>query len=586
MTFLQALDKEDMAVVKQSLEAVEFSAESCIMEQGDEGNGCYFIDEGTVRVEFDTGELDTDVVLNYLESGSVMGDFSLIDHQPRSASLYAHTDVKARWLSLDKFEDLLANHPRIGIQLLKTFSDNLIQIVRQANKQLADFISMEVSTAYVDEMIENAHKAQRAFQDWPEGKVDALLKDMVEAIVSEAEELAADTVEESGLGIMNDKIAKIRFASQGVYDVLAGKPAYGMIQSNPANRIEEIASPMGVIFGIIPLTNPVPTMIFKTLICLKSRNALIMSCHRKAMKVGNKTGEILQDVLKKHHAPIHLIQWIRERSSRKLTNMYMRHKDMSFILATGGPSIVRAAYSSGTPAIGVGAGNAPVYIARDADLEKTADMIISSKSFDNGVICGSENNLVVHASVREKFLNALQNHGARILNQDEAHMLLKKMYDSDLHRFNALMVGQSALAIAQQAGIPADDSTRLLVLPLETDQVSCPFGHEKLAPVLSLFTVQDDEEALRLCKDILTQEGRGHTAIIHTHDPDLAKRYAAVMPASRILTNVGGSLGCIGGGNGLLPSLTLGCGTLGGTSTTDNVTYKNLLNIKRLAFAI
>ncbi|NQT25277.1 aldehyde dehydrogenase family protein [candidate division KSB1 bacterium] len=586
MTLLNALNEDDMAIVNNSLETVTFSTGTCIMEQGGEGNGCYFIDEGTVRVEYDTGELDTDVVLNYLEPGMVMGDFSLIDHEPRSASLYAHTDVTARWLSLEKFETLLANHPKIGTQLLKTFSANLIQIVRQANKQLADFISMEVSTPFVDSMIENAHAAQTTFQDWPEDKVDALLNDMVDAIVTHADELAADTVEESGLGVMADKVAKIRFASQGVYDVLAGKPAYGMIQYNQADRIEEIASPMGVIMGIIPLTNPVPTMIFKALICLKSRNALIMSCHRKAMIVGNKTGEILQDVLKKHHAPVHLIQWIRERSSRKLTNMFMRHPDMSFILATGGPSIVRAAYSSGTPAIGVGAGNAPVYIAQDADIEKTAEMNISSKSFDNGVICGSENNLVVDASVHDAFLTALKKHGARILNQDEMELLLEEMYDSDMHRFNAFMVGHSAQAIAEKAGIAVDDTMRLLILPLENEQYTGPFGHEKLAPVLSLFTVKNEEEAFKLCKDILTQEGSGHTAIIHTHDQDLAKRYAALMPASRILTNVGGSLGCIGGGNGLLPSLTLGCGTLGGTSTTDNVTYKNLLNVKRLAFAL
>lgn len=574
-----------MEIVNKQLETVEFSRGTCIMEQGSEGRGCYLIDEGIVRVEYDTGELDTDVVLNYLEPGMVMGDFSLIDHQPRSASLYAHTDVKARWLSLENFETLLKDHPEIGMQLLKTFSANLIQIVRQTNKQLADFISMESSTAFVDEMVGNAHRAQNSFQDWPEEKVDLLLKDLVKAIVNHAGELAADTVKESGIGVVADKVEKIHFASQKVYDALAGKPAHGMIRYNQDHRIEEFASPMGVIFGIIPLTNPVPTMIFKVLICLKSRNALIMSCHRKAMQVGNRTGEIIQDILKKHDAPIHLVQWIRERSSRKITNMFMHHPDMSFILATGGPSIVKAAYSSGTPAIGVGAGNAPVYIAKDADLDITADMIISSKSFDNGVICGSENNLVVHAAVRDAFLSSLQNHGARIFNQNETEILLKDMYNADKHRFSEFFIGQSAKAIAQKAGISVDDSTRLLVLPLEIDQYSGPFGHEKLAPVLSLFTVKDDEKAFEFCRDILMQEGSGHTAIIHTLNQDLAKQYAAVMPASRILVNVGGSLGCIGGGNGLLPSLTLGCGTLGGTSTTDNVTYKNLLNVKRLAFA-
>ncbi|MFH1940922.1 MAG: aldehyde dehydrogenase family protein [bacterium] len=586
MAFLNLLDKEEITIVNKCLENVRFSEGTCVMEQGSEGDGCYFIDEGTVRVEYDTGETDTDVVLNYLEPGMVMGEFALIDHEPRSASLYAHTDVKARWLSLEKFERLLVDHPRIGIHLLLAFSHNLIHIVRHTNKQLGDFMTMEGSTALVDEMIANAHKAQKTFQDWPEEKVDALLKDMVMAIVDNAEELAANTVEESGFGVVADKVEKIRFGSQCVYDILAGKPAHGMIRFNPADMIEEIASPMGVIFGIIPLTNPVPTMIFKTLICLKSRNALIMSCHRNAMKVGNQAGEIIQEVLKIHGAPIQLVQWIRTRSSRKLTNMFMRHKDMSFILATGGPSIVKAAYSSGTPAIGVGAGNAPVFIAKDADIDVTAEKIVSSKSFDNGVICGSENNLVVDASVHDAFLAALKKHGARILNAEEVEILSQKMYDTEKGRFNVFMIGQSARVIAQKAGIPVEDSTRLLVVPLGLDQVSGPFGHEKLAPVLSLFTVKDEEEAFELCRDILIQEGSGHTAIIHTHDRELAKRYAEAMSASRILVNVGGSLGCIGGSNGLQPSLTLGCGTLGGTSTTDNVTYKNLLNIKRLAYAM
>ncbi|MCK5148962.1 aldehyde dehydrogenase family protein [bacterium] len=586
MAYLQSLNSDEMSVVDNVLEAVEFSEGTCILEQGSEGDSCYFIDAGTVRVEFDTGELDTDVVLNYLEPGMVMGEFSLLDHQPRSATLFAHTDVTAKKLTTEKFAGLLASHPQVGIKMLTAMSMNLIGIVRNTNKQLADFMSMGSSTAHVDQMINDALKAQALFQDWPEAKVDALLKDMVDAITAQADALAEETVEETGLGVAADKAAKIRFASQGVFDVFVGKPAAGLIEFNKENMIEEIATPMGVILGIIPLTNPVPTMIFKALICLKSRNALIMSCHRNGMKVGTRAGEIMQAVLEKHGAPVNLIQWIRKRSSRKLTNMFMRHPDMSFILATGGPSIVKAAYSSGTPAIGVGAGNAPVYVTADADIEATAEMVISSKSFDCGVICGSENNLIVNASVRDKFLTALVKHGAKVLNSEEIERLEANMYDKENGRFNIYMVGKTAQVIAEKAGIAVDDTTRLLIVPLVKEKAVGPFGHEKLAPVLSLFTVQDEAEAFALCNDILVQMGSGHTAIIHTHDQGLAERYAAAMPASRILVNVGGSLGCIGGGNGLLPSLTLGCGTSGGTSTTDNVTYKNLLNIKRLAFAL
>lgn len=586
MALFSFLDDDEMKIVDDNMNAVEFIEGDLITEQGSQGDGCYFIDEGTVRVEFDTGETDTDVVLNFLEPGQVVGELSLIDDEPRAATCYAHTPVKARWLSQINFETLMVEHPHIGIHLLLAISHNLIHTVRYANKQLAGLMAEEGSTSDVDSIVSKALNAQRIFQDWPEEKVDALLKDMVNAIINNVDELAESTVKETGLGVARDKAEKIRYASQGVYDVLAGKPASGLIQYHQNDKIEEIASPMGVILGIIPLTNPVPTIIFKALICLKSRNALILSCHRAAMLVGNRTGELIQEVLKNHGAPIYLVQWIKKRSSRKLTNTFMRHKDVSFILATGGPSIVKAAYSSGTPAIGVGAGNAPVFIAKDADIDETAEKIISSKSFDCGVICGSENNLVVEETIRQEFLDALDRHGAKILNEDEVGKLEKKMYDPETGRFNIFMVGQSAKIIAKKVELDVAEDIRLIVVPLPLEKVSGPFGREKPAPVLSLFTVKDADEGLTVSRSILSQMGSGHTAIIHTHDQDLAKRYARAMPASRILVNVGGSLGCIGGGNGLLPSLTLGCGTLGGTSTTDNVTYKNLLNIKRLAYAM
>ena len=586
MTFLDSLTSDERNIISDKLEVVHFKEGTCIIEQGAQGDGCYFIDEGRVRVEFDTGETDTDVVLNYLEPGQVMGEFSLLDEQPRSASLFAHTDVTARWLSTKAFRSIITYNTFIGAKLLTAISLNLIQIVRHTNRQLADFMSYDASNQQVDETVANAVQAQKEFMDWSEDQVDALLKDLAKTISNHAEVLAEASVVESGLGNKTDKIAKIQFASQEVYNVIEGKPAAGLLQYNDSNHIQEIATPMGVVLGIIPLTNPVPTMIFKTLICIKSRNALIMSCHRNAMGVGNQAGEIIQDVLVKHGAPVNLVQWIKERSSRKLTNMFMRHRDVSFILATGGPSIVKAAYSSGTPAIGVGAGNAPVYITKTADLEKTAKTIVGSKSFDNGVICGSENNLVIDSEVQDSFIEALKNNGAKVLNSEEIKKLTDAMFDPKTTKLQRDVIGKSALWIANKAEIEADETIKLLIVPQPLDQVSGLYGQEKLAPVLPLFPVTSESEALDICKNILIREGIGHTAIIHTEDKALAERYALTVAANRVLVNVGGSLGCIGGGNGLLPSLTLGCGTQGGTSTTDNVNYQNLLNIKRLAFPV
>lgn len=586
MNFLDSLRAEELAIIEQSLEMVRFSDGDCIIERGSRGEGFYIIDEGRVRIEFDTGETNTDVVLRYLEPGAVMGEFSLVDDEPRSANAYAHTDVTARWLATAKFEAICQEYPHVGVSMLTAFCRNLADMVRQMTGRIADFSSIDKPPAFVEDMISRAKAAQKAFEDWPEERVDALLKDVAQAIAEQAEELGAASVEVTGLGVAEDKVQKIRFGSLEVYKALAGRPAAGLTCVDEQDQLIEIASPFGVVLGLIPLTNPVSTTIFKTLICLKSRNALILSCHRGALSVGNQAGEIIQSVLQKHGAPVDLVQWIKERTSRRLTSIFMQHKDVSFILATGGPSVVHAAYSSGTPAIGVGPGNAPVWICADADLDAAAETVIQSKSFDNGVICGSENNLVVEVAVRGDSVAALEVHGAAVLAPDEAEHLTVHVIDVEKNRLRREVVGVSAQSIAEAVGIQRDGAIRLLVVPLDKGQVQGPFGKEKLAPILSLFTVDGKEEGFELCQRVLDNEGIGHTAIIHTQDMELAKRFGLEMPASRVLVNSPGSQGCIGLGNGLTPSLTLGCGTWGSTSTTDNVTYENLLNIKRIAQAL
>jgi acyl-CoA reductase-like NAD-dependent aldehyde dehydrogenase len=586
MTFLDVLQPDEQAIVENNLEVTFFPKDTCIIEQGSEGNGCYLIDQGRVRIELDTGEIETDVVLHYLDPGMILGEFSLLDRKPRSTYAFAHTDVTARWLSTTNFEAICAQYPSIGLKLLHAFSNNLITIVRESNQHLADFMATDTQSPLVEDMMARAVAAQKSFEGWAEDKVDALLKDIAETIAAQAEVLARMTVEETGLGVIEHKIQKIRYASLNVYEMLAGQHASGLIKFELQKKISHIASPMGVVLGIIPLTNPVSTMIFKTLSCLKSRNALIMSCHRNALGVGNQTGEIIQAVLRKHNAPVNLVQWIHERSSRKLTNMFMRHKDLAFILATGGPSVVKAAYSSGTPAIGVGAGNAPVFISRDADPDQVAQMVVQSKSFDNGIICGSENNLVVEAPIKADLIAALKVHGAAVLEPIEINAFTKQVFDMQTGGLRKEMIGKSAESILHAAGLQRDYPVLLIVVPLDKEVAKGQYGREKLAPILSLFTVKDAEEGFKLAKEILQHEGQGHTAMIHTQDQQLAERFGIEMPASRILVNTPGAQGCIGIGTGLLPSFTLGCGTLGKTSTTDNVTFSNLLNIKRMAYAL
>jgi acetaldehyde dehydrogenase / alcohol dehydrogenase len=261
----------------------------------------------------------------------------------------------------------------------------------------------------------------------------------------------------------------------------------------------------------------------------------------------------------------------------------MRHPGVSMILATGGAAMVKAAYSSGTPAIGVGAGNAPAWVCADADVEAAAQMVVASKGFDHGIICGSENNLVADRSVRDSFVGALRRSGAAVLDATECDRLARVAFDDRDGRLRRTVLGQAATAIAAQAGVAVPAGTRLLVAPVPREAVPGPYGREKLAPLLSLFTADGHDDGIRLCRQILGNGGSGHTAIIHTRSQRLQLSFAQQMPASRVLVNGPGAHGCMGLGNGLTPSFTLGCGTYGRTSTTDNVTYTNLINIKRLA---
>jgi acetaldehyde dehydrogenase/alcohol dehydrogenase len=262
----------------------------------------------------------------------------------------------------------------------------------------------------------------------------------------------------------------------------------------------------------------------------------------------------------------------------------MRHRQVGLVLATGGPAMVQAAYRSGTPAIGVGPGNAPVLISADADVGHAARSAVLSKSFDNGLICGAENNLVVEASVRARLIEELERHGAAVLAAEETERFLRAAVDPQTRRFQPRIIGQDAATLAELARIQRRYPIQLLVIPTGAVAAENYLAAEKLAPVLSLFMVADADEGLKVCRRLLEIDGRGHTAIIHTQDVDLIQRFAAEMPASRILVNSPGTQGVLGLTSGLTLSMTLGCGTFGGTSTTDNVTYRHLLNIKRIAY--
>jgi acyl-CoA reductase-like NAD-dependent aldehyde dehydrogenase len=563
------------------LERRSFAQGDCLMRQGTIGSECYLIEAGEVRLEVERPDFDSDGVIAYLQAGMLCGEFSFLDGRPRSASAYAHTDVIASRLSAERLRELSGNDPDTGLAVLRALGQDAVTKARQTSSHLEEYVFSDQIDPSVDRMVVAAAAAQAAFASWPEARVDALLEGIAQAAAARAEELAVATVQETGIGDAADKTFKNRFASLEVNRTLQGRPGVGP-RPTDERGVTEIASPVGVVLGLIPMTNPVSTLVFKTLICLKARNALIVSHHPAAVGVGGRTGELIRAVLRDHGAPADLLQSV-ERASRTKTAMFMRHPQVALILATGGAAMVKAAYSSGTPAIGVGSGNVPAFICADADPQAAAAAVVASKAFDNGIVCGSEDNLVVDARLRPRFVAALRQAGAAVLDEEQTDRLVAHAFDPADGHLRRSVLGQPAKEIAAAAGVELDGPVRVLVLPLPLEQAEGPYGREKLAPLVSLFTVEGQEQGLSLCRRLLANQGAGHTAVIHTNDERLQQRFGEEIPASRILVNSPATQGCLGIGNGLVASLTLGCGTFGGNSTTDNVTYTNLLNIKRLA---
>jgi acyl-CoA reductase-like NAD-dependent aldehyde dehydrogenase len=563
-------------------EQARFEAGEQIFARDEPSDAFFVIDDGEVRLEAHSEELDTDSVLDYVGAGAFLGEVSMLGGTPHSLNAFAETDVAARRFSTDGLKRLFKDDPQTGIDVLRALARDSAIKLHRANVRLAEQAADEARDPEVDEMVAAAGRAQREFESWDEERVDRLLEAIAQAVAGRSEELGRLSVEETKIGNPEDKALKIQLASMGIYQSLVGNIGYGPLRELEEKRVVEIASPVGVIVGLVPVTNPIPTFVNKTLIALKSRNAIILSCHRMAQGLGNTVGEIVQGVLREHGAPDGLVQWIRKRTSRRKTAKFMRHEDVGMILATGGPAMVKAAYSSGKPAIGVGAGNAPAWIAPDADVQAAAKAVVDSKAFDYGLICGSEQHLVVDQAVREEFVTALEGNGALVLDEEETGQLIGGAFepsgDLKLH-----FTGQAASRIAEAVGLERGQDARLLVFLADASNPAGAQARERLAPVLSLFTVDGDEEAMALCRQLLEYHGTGHTANVHTNDEARIERFAREMPASRILVNVPSALGCCGAVTGLKPSLTLGCGTFGGNSTTDNVSADNLINIKRLA---
>lgn len=433
----------------------------------------------------------------------------------------------------------------------------------------------------VRHLLQLAADAQRRFAEFSQEQVDRVVEAVSREALAHAEELARLAVQETGFGRVEDKITKNTFAAREIFEDIRNLKTVGVVAEDPAQQVYEIAVPMGVVAGIIPSTNPTSTTIFKALISLKGRNAVVFSPHPAAKDCIAKTADILHAAAVLAGAPEGVVGCLRN-PTQEATEELMRHRLTAVILATGGHGLVKAAYSSGKPAFGVGPGNVPAFIERTAQAAAAVELVLAGKCFDNGTVCASEQAVIVDRPLLEAVRTEFAARGAHFCSPAEKRLLDAAVVQGG--RINPRIVGRDAAVIAELAGFKVPAETPCLVAELAAVGPQEPLSMEKLSPVLAFYVVDGWREGCERCIELLTFGGMGHSMVIHSQDQDVIMKFALEKPAFRILANTSGTHGAIGYATGLTPSFTLGCGTWGNNITTDNVTARHLINIKRLAF--
>lgn len=440
------------------------------------------------------------------------------------------------------------------------------------------------SMAEARALARRAREAQAVLGELDQDRIDPIVDAMAAAVTPHAESLARLAVEETGFGVVADKIQKNLFSSRQVYEFIRPMKTVGVVARLEDRKVVEIAEPFGVVAAIVPSTNPTSTAIYKILIALKARCAIVISPHPAAARCITRAAEIMAEAAERAGAPVGSIGWMTKVTLQG-TQELMRAREVAVILATGGMGLVRAAYSAGKPAYGVGPGNAPCYVESSADLAKAASDIVIGKAFDNGVLCSAPNSVVVDRAVDQELRRQLEAQGGRFLTREEADRLAARLITPQRLPDTAL-VGKSATFIAEQVGIRVPDGTRALIAELEGVGRDYPLSIEKLCPVLSYYVVDDWRQGCERCKEILRYGGMGHTMSIHSRNEAIILEFGLHKPAYRICVNTPTTHGSIGLTTGLDPAMTLGCGGFGGNITSDNISPRHLLNIKRLAYEI
>ena len=438
----------------------------------------------------------------------------------------------------------------------------------------------------IDDLVRRAKIASQEYMKLDQEKINKIIKAMSMAGLEHHIELAKMAIEETGRGIYEDKITKNMFATEYIYHSIKHERTVGVIDENVEDDYVEIAEPIGIIAGVTPVTNPTSTTMFKSIIAAKTRNVIIFGFHPSAQKCSMQAAKILKEAAVKAGAPEDCILWI-EKPSITATRLLMNHPDVDLILATGGTGMVKSAYSCGKPALGVGPGNVPCYIDKTAKLKTSVNDLVMSKSFDNGMICASEQAVLVDREIHEEFEELMKNAGCYFANEEERKKLADSMFeklDNGEYKLKSHIPGQYPYKIAQDAGFEIPKDTKVIVAYETGIGKEYPFSKEKLSPVLTYYIVDSEEEGINKSEQLLEYGGLGHSAVIHSENSETILKFSEKMKAGRIIVNSPSTHGAIGDiYNTNMPSLTLGCGSFGGNSTTANVSSVNLINIKRVA---
>ncbi len=435
----------------------------------------------------------------------------------------------------------------------------------------------------INDLVLKATEAKNKMLELDQAAVDNIVAEMAKAGLDKHIELSQMAVDETQRGIFEDKVTKNIFATEYIYNSIKYKKTVGVIEENDEEGYMMVAEPIGVIAGVTPVTNPTSTTMFKSLISLKGRNPIIFSFHPSAQKCSSEAARILRDAAIKAGAPENCIQWI-EKPSIEASNLIMKHEGVSLILATGGPGMVKAAYSSGKPALGVGAGNVPCFIEKTADIKQAVNDLILSKSFDNGMICASEQAVIVEECVYKEVVDLMKAYNCHFVNKKEKELLEKTVINPETNTLNPNIVGQSPYTIAKMAGFEIPKDTKIIVAEIEGVGPKYPLSKEKLSPVLACKKAKDAEAGIQRAVEMTEFGGLGHSAVIHSNNDDIILEFSKKVRVGRLLVNAPSTHGAIGDVyNVNTPSLTLGCGSMGNNSTTDNVSAVNLINVKKVA---